>query len=281
MGGDWIYVLILLEFQSTVDRGMALRMADYVVTIWRRLGNDDLGPRGEYPFVLPVVVYNGERRWNAATDVGDLIGPVPGEPLGYRPRLRYLLVDIRSWDLSSLPRDSVLATIARFEQAPTADALEELALSLADWIESVGELGLAEAFMTWITRVLAQRFGPAGRELERRLRSEEGGVSTLIERARKWGEERDQLWLRKGIEKGIEKGREEGLERDRRLMRRLVGRRFGPATAEQVLPVLEGISDPEGIALVGDAVIECATAEEFLLRVRDGTRRPTGEAPRP
>ena len=28
-------------------------------------------------------------------------------------------------------------------------------------------------------------------------------MSTLIERARKWGEERDQLWLQKGIERGI------------------------------------------------------------------------------
>ena len=55
--------------------------------LWR------IGPGGEYPFVLPVVIYNGERRWTAATDIGDLLGPVPGEPLGYLPRLRYLLID--------------------------------------------------------------------------------------------------------------------------------------------------------------------------------------------
>ena len=83
--GGWVYILILLEFQSTVDRRMALRMMDYTATIWMRLGREDLGPNGEYPFVLPVVIYNGERRWTAETDIGDLIGPVPGEPLGYRP----------------------------------------------------------------------------------------------------------------------------------------------------------------------------------------------------
>lgn len=88
---------------------------------------------------------------------------------------------------------------------------------------------------------------------------------TLLERARKWGEERDHLWLQKGIEKGIEKG----IQRDRQLMHRMAGRRFGPGTAEHLLPILERISDPEGIACIADAVIECDTAEEFLRRVRE------------
>ncbi len=71
--GGWVYILILLEFQSTVDRRMALRMMDYTATIWKRLGKEDLGPGGEYPFMLPIVIYNGERRWTAARDVADLL----------------------------------------------------------------------------------------------------------------------------------------------------------------------------------------------------------------
>ena len=180
--GGWVYILILLEFQSTVDRRMALRMMDYTATIWKRLGRKDLGPRGEYPFVLPVVIYNGERRWTAPTDIGDLLSPVPEELLGYRPRLRYLLIEIRAQDPASLPPGNVLAMIARFEQAPTAEALEELAGSLANWREAIGEPELVEAFVAWIMQVLAQRFGPAGRELQRKLRNEEEGtMSTLME----------------------------------------------------------------------------------------------------
>ena len=52
-------------------------------------------------------------------------------------------------------------------------------------------------------------------------------------------------------------------------MHRMAGRRFGPGTAEHLLPILERISDPEGIACIADAVIECDTAEEFLRRVRE------------
>ncbi len=264
--GGWVYILILLEFQSTVDRRMALRMMDYTSTIWMRLGKEDLGPGGEYPFVLPVVIYNGERRWTAARDIADLLGPVPEELLGYGPRQRYLLIEMRAQDPASLPHDNVLAMIARFEQAPTAELLEELIGVLSDWLGVVGEPELDAAFWEWIERVLTLRHGPKGEKLQRTLRErrEDRGTMTLIERARKWGEERDQLWL----QKGIEQERQASIQRERELVFRQVTRRFGPGTAEQLLPVLERISDPEGIAQVADAVIECENGEEFLRRVR-------------
>ena len=94
---------------------------------------------------------------------------------------------------------------------------------------------------------------------------------TLIERARKWGEERDQLWLQKGIEKGIERGiereRQASIQRERELVFRQVSRRFGPSTAEQLQPMLARICSPEDIVAVADAVIECETAEDFLRQV--------------
>lgn len=43
-GGRSLYILILIEFQSTVDRRMALRMMEYAAAIWMRLELDDLGP---------------------------------------------------------------------------------------------------------------------------------------------------------------------------------------------------------------------------------------------
>ena len=122
--GGWVCLLILLEFQSTIDRRMALRMRDYAVRVWMDLDGDDLGPAAEYPFVLPIVAYNGDRRWDAPTDIRSLFGPVPDELLGYLPRYPYLLVDIQGLDPSRLPPDNVLTMIARFEQAGTPAELE-------------------------------------------------------------------------------------------------------------------------------------------------------------
>ena len=90
---------------------------------------------------------------------------------------------------------------------------------------------------------------------------------TLIERARKWGEERDQLWLQKGIERGIERERHASIQRERELVHRMVRRRFGPGPADQLRPMPETISNREDIVAIADAVIECETAAEFLRRV--------------
>lgn len=141
--------------------------------------------------------------------------------------------------------------------------MQELVAPLANLLGQIGEAELAETFRAWIRLVLMRRFGSKGMELTRKLEKEgEGQMTTLLDRARKWGEERDQLWL----EKGIAKGRIEG---ERELVHRMVSRRFGHRTAEQVLARLDNLSDPEDIAALADAVIECQTAAEFLERVRE------------
>lgn len=91
-------------------------------------------------------------------------------------------------------------------------------------------------------------------------------MTTLLDRARQWGEERDQQWL----QKGIDQERRASIQRERELLYRLVTRRFGHGTAERLLPLLDQLSEPEAIVAVADAVIECDTAEEFLKRVPQG-----------
>ncbi|MDO8861647.1 Rpn family recombination-promoting nuclease/putative transposase [Haliea sp. E1-2-M8] len=46
------------------------------------------------PPVLPMVLYNGSRRWTARQDIYDMIRPEPpGFLQAYQPHLRYYLVD--------------------------------------------------------------------------------------------------------------------------------------------------------------------------------------------
>ena len=220
-------------------------------------------PVREYPPVLPLVIYNGERRWSAATDVRELFAPVPEELFEYLPRHRYLLIELQAVDLSLLPRENVLSMIAGLEQARSPEQFEEFLASLAEWLERAGEPDLVASFRAWITLVLAPRIGTAGRALELNVgREEEARMTTLIERVRKWGEERDQQWL----EKGVEQGRLEG---ERELVYRLVTRRFGAGAAERLVPILDGVLDSERIAVVADAVLECEMAEEFIARARE------------
>ena len=69
--GEWLYLLVVLEFQSTAEPRMALRILTYTSLLYQELvRNDALDARGRLPPVLPIVLYNGEARWRAAVEVG-------------------------------------------------------------------------------------------------------------------------------------------------------------------------------------------------------------------
>ena len=91
----WLYVLVLLEFQSSVDPNMALRLLVYTGLLYQ-----DLIRRGaleqdeKLPPVLPIVFYNGRSRWTAAREVSDLIAPVSEALARYQPSQCYVLVDV-------------------------------------------------------------------------------------------------------------------------------------------------------------------------------------------
>jgi hypothetical protein len=94
VGGEWVYLYLLIEFQSRVDKYMALRVMVYVGLLYQDLiKRGEVLADGRLPPVLPIVLDNGSQRWSAASDVCDLIPPVPGLVEQFKPRLKYLLID--------------------------------------------------------------------------------------------------------------------------------------------------------------------------------------------
>ena len=74
----WLYLLVLLEFQSRSDARMALRNLEYTALLYGDLARrGELAAPGRWPPVLPVVLYNGDAPWTAALDMRDLVAPVP------------------------------------------------------------------------------------------------------------------------------------------------------------------------------------------------------------
>ena len=93
LGPEWLYVYLLVEFQSRPDPFMALRILVYTGLLYQELvKGGHFTHTGKLPPVFPVVLYNGEPSWRAAQDVAELIEAVPGL-MAYRPHLRYLLLD--------------------------------------------------------------------------------------------------------------------------------------------------------------------------------------------
>src|SRR5690554_4255782 len=86
-GREWLYVYLLIEFQSTVDRYVAVRILVNLGLLYQNLvRTGQLATEGRMPPVLPIVLYNGNPRWSAPTEIADLIVPVPGKLETHRPR---------------------------------------------------------------------------------------------------------------------------------------------------------------------------------------------------
>ena len=253
----WLYLLVMLEFQSTVDPYMAVRTLVYTGLLYQDLiRRGALDDDGRLPPVLPVVLYNGRPRWTAPVEMADLIAPA-GEALAcFQPSQRYFLLDEGRCGEDDLPRRNLVSALVAFENSRSSEELPKLLSALSGWLRSPEDDELRRAFVEWIRRVLPQgRFAGAALPGVQDL---EGGEAMLAERAKEWVEE----WLREGREQGLERGRAE----ERTRLCRLAGRKFDTETAERLSGMLDRFSSPERLAMIGEWIIDCGTGAELLDR---------------
>ncbi len=157
VGGEWAYLYLLIEFQSTVDKYMALRMMVYQGLLYQDLIKQGLVlSDGRLPPVLPIVLYNGSQRWTAVRDVFDLIPPVPGLVEQFKPRAKYLLVDENDYPDSELtPLKNLVAAIFRFEHPVSSEKIEELIALLEVWL--VDQPDLRKMIARWLRATLMRK----------------------------------------------------------------------------------------------------------------------------
>ena len=137
---------LLIEFQSTIDRFMAVRVLVYLGLLYQDvIDSGQLTQRGRLPPVLPIVLYNGEPRWTAAEDIVDLIEIVPGGLERYRPHLRYLLLDEGRYREEELrPLKNLVTAVFRLENSRTPDDILKVLTALLNWLTEPAQDGFAK-----------------------------------------------------------------------------------------------------------------------------------------
>jgi len=202
--GRWLYLYILIEFQSRSDPWMALRIMTYLGLLYQEIiRQDDNGALADnkLPPVLPVVLYNGIPRWQSAVDVAELIQPVPAGLGRYRPSLRYLLLDEGALDESGqLALRNLAAALFRLEKSSGPEDMREMVGALAAWLKAPEQTSLRRAFTVWIRRVLLPARMP-GVNIPELVDLQE--VQTMLaERVMEWTEQ----WKQQGMQQACNKG---------------------------------------------------------------------------
>ena len=259
--GGWLHVLVMLEFQSRNDPGMALRVLEYTAMLYRELVREG-GRDGLLPPVLPVVLYNGESPWRSATQVGDLVAATGPALSAFQPSQRHVVLDERHAPADDPRLRELTRAVLLLEQSRSAADLAHAARLLSRRLgaRDGGQAELRQAFADWLG-ILARRLeGDAEPEQPRGGASLEEVRMTLEERVAEW----PKPYIRQGREEGISLGREEGIAHERRLLQRMASARFGEATADRLALALATEADPERLAVVGEAIVRCATGDELL-----------------
>lgn len=157
VGGEWVYLYLLIEFQSTVDKYMALRMLVYQGLLYQDLIKAGEGLKdGPLPPILPIVLYNGNQRWTAATDVFDLIPPVPGMVEQFKLRARHLVIDKNAYaNMDSAPLKNLVAAVFRIESPGSPQDMRDFLEVLSDWLSDRPDL--RRMFALWIRATLMRK----------------------------------------------------------------------------------------------------------------------------
>ncbi|MDO4232246.1 MAG: Rpn family recombination-promoting nuclease/putative transposase [Lautropia sp.] len=265
-GEDWVYLYLLIEFQSSPDRWMAVRMMTYLGLLYQDLiRRKELSAGRRLPPVLPIVLYNGDARWTAATDIADLIPKAPGLVAQYLPRLKYLLLDeselARRADLSQLK--NLMAAVVRLEHPENETAIIALIDELNEWLQ--GEPELRRLFAIWIRALLLRRNKEAwALPKVQDLKELRMGLAEKVERWAKEHEQRgEQRGRQEGLREGLEKGQAEGAQQAQTLiLQRLLARRFGELPP-QILGKIQHAS-PGQVDTWIDRVLDAPTLEAIF-----------------
>ena len=137
--GQPVSMYVLLEHQSSPDRWIRLRLLRYLCRIWEAELRDDPERRQLRP-VVPVVFYQGERRWTHSTEFADLF-PEVARGLPWIPRFNHELLDQTTLDPAAVGGEVKGRITQLLLMAPVSQDPEAVLDWAAHWTLALSEVG--------------------------------------------------------------------------------------------------------------------------------------------
>ena len=252
--GKWLYIYLLIEFQSSIDKWMALRVLVYTGLLYQDLiKQKTITDDQKLPPVFPIVIYNGQTQWSAARNINELIEQVPGGLQMYLPGQRYHLLD--EGRVTNHPKDNWLSDIIELETHPELERIKAVIDRLTEQLKGEHNRELRRAFTVWINRMVIKRIVRGNHPPEVNELSE---VQTMLaERMTQLTEE----WKQEGWQEGRQEGRQEG---ESKLLERQIIRRFGFNAMSEPFRQKLATASIEELEQWGENFVDAKTLEEVF-----------------
>ena len=289
-------VVIQLEFQGDWDWLMKLRMAIYQLMTAQQIFQRKPSLRREGSLeVLSFVIYHGRGTGKGAVGLRKLFPRwaageyrlIARHGSGFEGDLAQTVLALEL-DRSVEGTQAVLAELTRIAERTGSDYAGLMAEGVAEMLISTGRITREQVreakTMAEVTTTYQQSLEEYGRRHFREGRDEghrqgrDEGIRVGRDEGIRVGRDegirvgRDE-GHRQGRHEGIRVGRHEGIRVGRdegqvALLRQLVLKKFGPEAAKALSPILGGTSDSKRTDAVASAMLESASADEFLARLR-------------
>ena len=129
--GQEAYIYILLEFQSTVTWFMAVRFLHYLSSFWLDYAENQPKQK-QLPAVFPLLLYSGEDKWTAPTDLTQLLEQ-PDLFEKYTPQFHYFKIAENEYSRAQLLQISnLVSTLFLAETQYDLELLQTELLKLFD-----------------------------------------------------------------------------------------------------------------------------------------------------
>ena len=261
--GSEVLIFLMIEFQSTVEKDMILRMNIYsAMLLWSQCKR--IRGRLELPKVAPVVVYTGTAPWTAATALAEVTPKWPRslEPMGVCDQtMQYVLVSARDAPEIECRERNLADGLFRMERSDGKEEISAASVWMHEALQRANDEALEDNVVRWFNDVFC----------ETRLTGMEAKVSSLSE-VPEMLDQNFESWADRFAAEGRAEGRAQGLAEGaaqgrKQLLLRLVRARFGQESAAAVEPALRSIRSIPTLDEIGDWVIDCGSADTLIARI--------------
>jgi len=250
-----VIVFILVEHKTVSERWTMFQILRYIVQIWQREYNTvkEQGRLADFllPPILPIIVYQGERKYNATVQFGKLVRPVQGLEK-YTFDFEGILLDLTQMNETDLPEDLELSCVLAVMQAVFRKDVAGRMLNIYKKLKpKFGDKRYHDRWLKLYSYMQSNAKYLTRKDIDEvKSQMSETDVVTI------------PLWVQETREETREEGREEGREKMIEALMRILAKRLGavPTTIHDKLYV---IHDFDVLVQLTDVALDCKSPDEF------------------
>jgi len=199
LDGQEIFIYILVEFQSTVDKSIPIRMLLYILHLYDLTYRNS--KEGKLPAIFPILLYNGSDEWTIPFQVQDLIHHQI--PKKFIPHFTYYPIIENKIPKSKLDKlKGLVSAVFYLEQQNEPDKVAKAIEHVINFLEEEQPEEL-RMFTSWVNEIFRGALDPESIAKIKALTEVKPMLAQVVDKI---------------IEQGAEKGKEEGKIEDARRM---------------------------------------------------------------